>query len=46
MNRRIPIIADDYVDKDFGTGAVKDNARPTTPTTLKSVKGTISQPSG
>jgi valyl-tRNA synthetase len=23
MNRRIPIIADDYVDKSFGTGAVK-----------------------
>ena len=23
MNRRIPIIADDYVDKNFGTGAVK-----------------------
>ncbi|NLC17519.1 MAG: valine--tRNA ligase [Clostridiales bacterium] len=23
MNRRIPVIADDYVDKDFGTGAVK-----------------------
>lgn len=23
MNREIPIIADDYVDKDFGTGAVK-----------------------
>lgn len=23
MNREIPVIADDYVDKDFGTGAVK-----------------------
>ncbi len=23
MNREIPVVADDYVDKDFGTGAVK-----------------------
>jgi valyl-tRNA synthetase len=32
VGRAIPVIADDYVDKDFGTGVVKVTPR-TTPTT-------------
>ena len=28
VNREIPIIADEYVDMEFGTGAVKDNSIP------------------
>ena len=35
MNREIPIIADSYVDLEFGTGAVKITHRPRPPTTMK-----------
>ncbi len=40
VNKEIPIVADDYVDMQFGTGCVKMTPA-TTPTTLRSVSATI-----
>ena len=40
VHREIPIVADDYVEMDFGTGVVRSH-RHTTRTTLKWVCGTI-----
>ena len=40
VGREIPVIADEYVDKEFGTGCVKITSCTTTLTTLKSVNVT------
>ena len=40
IGREIPIIADEYVDREFGSGAVKDHARPMIRTTSKSACAT------
>ncbi len=37
INREIPVIADNYVDKAFGTGCLKVTTQLTTSTTMKLV---------
>ncbi len=40
VGRELPIIGDEYVKTDFGTGLPEDHARATTPTTSRSAAAT------
>ncbi len=42
VGRELPVIADEYVDREFGTGALKIT-RATTPTTSRSAASTASR---
>ena len=43
VGRRLPVIADEYVKPEFGTGRAEDHARATTPTTSRSAAATGSR---
>ena len=43
VDRDVPVIADDVVERAFGTGAVEDHARPTTRTTTRPACATVSR---